>query len=149
MDIISLEPSNPPATIEYVRLPDVLPENGKTAFYDIHGIEDPQGTVMISTIAVNFIWARFTVPVKSNQVATMVFSNIPAATIADGAATEWDMATNQPTFGEAIVTLLSIERGVDAGRIICRNLFHADIWLAAGFGVPIFPTSALVGAAAS
>jgi len=141
--------STPPARIEHVRLPNEMPPQGETATYDAHGNQAPNGTVVISSFGVQFIWARFHEPVKAGQIATMVFSNLfshevgpagsrflTAACVMDGAATEWDMSTNAPTFGDAVVELVAIERGIGVGRIVCRNTYDADLYIAAGVAAP-------------
>lgn len=146
--------SNPPARIEYVRLPDDMPAQGSMASFDASGKADANGTVRIMSYGVQFVWARFSQPVKAGQVATMVVSNLTSsvdgklATVAcvmDGAATEWNMSTNLPVFGDAVVELIAVERGMGTGRVICRNTYDADLYIAAGFAAPIsvpgFPPS--------
>lgn len=138
--------SNPPARIEYVRLPDDMPAQGSMGTFDASGKADDNGTVRIISYGVQFVWARFREPVKAGQVATMVVSNLVSkvdgnlATVAcvmDGAATEWDMSTNLPVFGDAVVELVAVERGMGVGRVICRNTYDADLYIAAGFAAPI------------
>jgi hypothetical protein len=142
--------SKPPARIEHVRLPDDMPPQGTSDTYNVHGEPDADGTVIISSFGVQFIWARFQEPVKAGQIATMVVSNLNSqevggggsrfltgACVMDGAATEWDMSTNQPTFGDGVVELIAIERGVGVGRIVCRNTYDADLYIAAGVAAPI------------
>jgi hypothetical protein len=146
--------STPPARIEYVRLPDPseMPSPGETWTYDANGerVEDGRGNVIISSFGVQFVWVRFQEPVKAGQIATMVISNlvsavvssqgsqfITAAAVIDGAATEWEMATNQPAIGNAVVELITVERGMGVGRITCRNTHIADLYIAAGVASPI------------
>ncbi len=132
--------SDPPATVEYVHLPGKLPAQGTTASYDATGKPDANGSVIISSFGVQFIWARFRKPVKAGQVATLVLSNMPrVAVVMDGAATEWDPITNQPTIGDAVVELVAIERGVGMGRVVCRNTYNADLHIAVGVAAPIAP----------
>ncbi|HSS52152.1 MAG TPA: hypothetical protein VLX28_24685 [Thermoanaerobaculia bacterium] len=138
--------SNPPARIEYVRLPDDMPAQGAMASFDASGKPDADGTVRIMSYGVQFVWARFSAPVKAGQVATMVVSNlvsrvdgklVTVACVMDGAATEWDMSTNLPVFGDAVVELVAVERGMGSGRIVCRNTYDADLYIAAGFAAPM------------
>ena len=147
--------STPPARIEHVWLPDpaAYPAEGMTSSFHADGRKAPegQGTVMITTLGVQFIWARFSQPIKAGQVATMVLRNLnssfvfkggktalaTAASVMDGAATEWDPSTNQPVFGDAVVELLAIERGMGVGRVVCRNTYDADLVIAAGAAAPI------------
>jgi hypothetical protein len=130
--------SDPPAALEYVRLPDKMPPQGATASYDATGKPDEKGSVIISSFGVQFIWARFRKPVKAGQVATMVLSNMPrAAVVMDGAATEWDPSADQPTIGDAVVELVAVERGLGVGRVVCRNTYKADVHIAVGVAAPI------------
>jgi hypothetical protein len=146
--------STPSATLEYVWLPDpaACPTEGETASFHADGSKAPagEGTVLITTLGVQFVWARFWRPVKAGQVATMVFRNLntsfieggkaalaTAASLIDGAATEWDPSTHQPVFGEAVVELIAVERGLGVGRIVCRNTYRADLQIAAGIAAPI------------
>ncbi len=146
--------SNPPARLEQAWLPDPTaypPEGTSRSFHaDGRRAPDGMGMVTITTLGVQFIWARFSQPVKAGQVATMVVRNLNSslvqngrallatgASVMDGAATEWDPSTDQPVFGDAVVELLSIERGVGIGRIVCRNTYDADLHIAAGFAAPI------------
>lgn len=145
---------NPPARIDRVWLPDpaAMPRNGETKSYHADGRKAPngQGTVIITSLGVQFVWARFQQPVKAGQVATMVVGNlfssvvagggvqrITAAAVMDGAATEWDISTNQPVFGDAVVELLAVERGMGVGRIVCRNTYDGDLHICAGVAAPI------------
>jgi hypothetical protein len=146
--------SNPPARIDRIWLPDpaAMPKPGETRTYHADGRKAPegQGTVIVSSFGVQFVWARFHQPVKAGQVATMVVGNlfssvvapggvqrITAACVMDGAATEWDLSTNQPVFGDAVVELLAVERGMGVGRIVCRNTYDADLVISAGVAAPI------------
>ncbi len=138
--------SNPPARIEHVRLPDDMPAQGSMATYDASGKADDNGTVRIISYGVQFIWARFREPVKAGQVATMVVTNlvsrvdgglVTAACVMDGAATEWNMSTNLPVISDAVVELISVERGMGTGRVVCRNTYDDDLYIAAGFAAPI------------
>jgi hypothetical protein len=146
--------SNPSAMIQHVWLPDAAsyPGPGQTASFHADGRKAPagQGTVIITTLGVQFVWARFAQPVKAGQLATMVFRNLnssfvqggkaglaTAASLMDGAATEWDPSTNQPVFGVAVVELVAVERGLGVGRIVCRNTYQADLQIAAGVAAPI------------
>jgi hypothetical protein len=138
--------SDPSTTIEYVRLPDRMPGEGETVAYSAGGKPDPNGSVIISSFGVQFIWARFLRPVKAGQVAMMVFSNLPAiGVVMDGAATEWNIRTNEPTFGEAVVQLISIERGFEVARIVCRNDSESCLDIAVGMAAPIAAAGASRG----
>jgi len=35
------------------------------------------------------------------------------------------------------VELVSVERGLGTGRVICRNTYDADLYIAAGFAAPM------------
>lgn len=127
--------------VEYVRLSSRVPANGHTEHFDRRGRSEADGPIRWTTLGVSFIWAPFSKPIDPGQIATMVLENVPGAFTMDGAATEWNVVTREPTLGEGIIELISIERGVGDGRIVCRNAFDAPLHVAAGIGVPILPPS--------
>jgi hypothetical protein len=141
--------SIPSARTEYVRLPDAadMPPPGESWRYDAQGRRTDDGNVIITNYGVQFVWLRFQEQVLAGQIATMVVSNlftwivggpeITAACVMDGAATEWDMSTNGPTISDAVIELISVERGMGVGRVVCRNTYDADLWVAAGIAAPI------------
>ena len=141
--------SNPPARTEYVRLPEAadMPTPGEFRIYDAHGQLAENGTVIVTNYGVQFVWLRFQEQVQAGQVATMIVSNlvtqvvagptITAACVMDGAATEWNMAINGPAISDAVIELIAVERGMGVGRIVCRNTYDADLWVAAGIAAPI------------
>lgn len=141
--------SNPPARTEYVRLPDAadMPPPGELRIYDAHGQLAENGTVIVTNYGVQFVWLRFQEQVRAGQIATMIISNLvtqvvggptlTAACIMDGAATEWNMAINGPAISDAVIELVAVERGMGVGRVVCRNTYDADLWVAAGIAAPI------------
>lgn len=138
--------SVPPARTEYVRLPDAarMPGSGMTGIYDAHGNPDETGNVIIENYGVQFVWLRFQEPVLAGQIATMVITNLVTqapfstpACVMDGAATEWNMSINGPAISDAVIELISIERGMGVGRVVCRNTYDADLWVAAGIAAPM------------
>jgi hypothetical protein len=141
--------SNPPARTEYVRLPDAadMPRPGESGTFDAHGRPDENGTVIITNYGVQFVWLRFQEQVQAGQIATMIVTNlvtqlvggpvITAACVMDGAATEWNMAINGPAISDAVIELIAVERGMGVGRVVCRNTYDADLWVAAGIAAPI------------
>lgn len=141
--------SNPPAHTEYVRLPDAadMPPPGGTRTFDAQGRRADDGSVIITNYGVQFVWMRFQEPVLAGQIATMNVGNlvtqivggpeITTACVMDGAATEWDRSTNAPAISDAVIELISVERGMGVGRVVCRNTYDADLWVAAGIAAPI------------
>jgi hypothetical protein len=141
--------SNPPARTEYVRLPDAadMPPPGEFRIYNAHGQLAENGTVIVTNYGVQFVWLRFQEQVRAGQIATMIISNLvtqvvggPTLTVAcvmDGAATEWNMAINGPAISDAVIELVAVERGMGVGRVVCRNTYDADLWIAAGIAAPI------------
>ncbi len=141
--------SNPPARTEYVRLPDAvdMPPPGVLRIYDAQGRLDENGTVIITNYGVQFVWLRFQEQVRAGQIATMIVTNLvtqvvggptlTAACVMDGAATEWNMAINGPAISDAVIELIAVERGMSVGRVVCRNTYDANLWVAAGIAAPI------------
>jgi hypothetical protein len=126
--------ANPPALVEYVRLPDVaeLPGQGQQERYNPAGVKDERGSVIVYRRGVVFIWARFQVPVEAGQTASMVLGNVPGPWQLGACATEWNTATDAPRVGEGVVSLVAIPRGIGTGGVVCRNDHHADLRLAVG-----------------
>ena len=65
--------------------------------------------------------------VVSNLVSRVDGNLVTAACVMDGAATEWDMSTNLPVFGDAVVELVAVERGMGSGRIVCIDIASGEV----------------------
>lgn len=140
---------------ESVRLPDPvqMPEHyrkslgrGPEARYLEPGIYDaygrrlgglhdhhPNARVVIQFAGVTFVWASFSRELKPEQQGWLTFENVPGVMPITPFFGEWDEDRVGPDLGDALLPLLSSERGRERARVAGYNASDDEVPACAGF----------------
>ncbi len=131
MELIKELVADPPALVDYVRLPDEI----VTGRFNAMGERDLNGNLFISVKDTAFIWGVFSYNLDPGQRGDMVFTNVPGTFLVGASFNEWDPRANEPRISGALFTLVAIQRGEGLVRIVGQNASEADLPAAAGIVV--------------
>lgn len=119
-----------PATTKYLE-PGLYDARGNK----LGGIDDvvPEARVVIEFAGVTFVWGVFSRPLDAGEQGWLSFTNIPGTTPITPFFSEWDHDRCVPRIGDALLPLLSAQRGRDCARVAGRNDFRGPVPAAAGY----------------
>jgi hypothetical protein len=145
----------PPPLRESVRLPDMvrMPKHFREGLgrgpearylepglYDAYGRKvgelfdtSPDARVVVQFAGVTFVWGAFGRRLEPDQQGWLRFENVPGSMPITPFFNEWDRDEAKPSLGDALLPLLSSERGRDVARVAGRNDGDDAVWAAAGF----------------
>lgn len=119
-----------PATTKYLE-PGLYDRRGKK----LGELDEviPEARVVVEFAGVTFIWGVFSRPLNAGEQGWLSFKNVPGTTPITPFFSEWDHDNCVPRLGDALLTLLSAQRGRDRARVVGRNEFHGPVPAAAGY----------------
>lgn len=146
----------PPILDETVRLPEMVsmpaqyaralgrpPETTRylePGLYDVHGRKvgglreaSPRARTVIEFAGVTFVWGAFSRPLEPGEEGWLTFLNVPGTMPITPFFSEWDAKRSEPKLGDALLPLLSSQRGRDVARVVGRNDGAKRVLAAAGF----------------
>jgi len=93
----------------------------------------PQAQLVIEFAGVTFVWGVFHHHLEPGQQGWLTFENVPGVMPITPFFNEWDGERCEPKLGDALLPLLSSERGRDVARVAGRNDGDQPLTVAAGF----------------
>lgn len=96
------------------------------------GETHPGARIVIQFAGVTFVWGVFSRRLEPGQEGWLTLSNVPGVMPITPFFNEWDRKRSEPRLGDALLPLLSSERGRDTARVAGRNDGDDDVHAAAG-----------------
>lgn len=94
---------------------------------------EPDARVVIQFAGVTFVWGVFDKELAPGQQGWLTFENVPGAMPITPFFSEWDRERSGPQLGDALLPLLSSQRGRGVARVAGRNDGDEAVSAAAGF----------------
>jgi hypothetical protein len=92
----------------------------------------PDARIVIQFAGVTFVWGVFSRRLAPGQEGWLTFENVPGVMPITPFFNEWDRKRSEPKLGDALLPLLSSERGRGVARVAGRNESDGDVLAAAG-----------------
>lgn len=95
--------------------------------------KNSEARMVIEFAGVTFIWAVFAQKLEPGQEGWLTFHNVDGTAPITPFFSEWDREGCVPKLGEALLPLLSAQRGRNMARVVGRNDGDEPVLVAAGF----------------
>ncbi|HEV2990757.1 MAG TPA: hypothetical protein VG759_20130 [Candidatus Angelobacter sp.] len=132
MDVNTHIKADPPALVDYIRLPDEI-VTGR--FGNAGKPSDDPVSLYITVKDTSFMWGVFSYKLEAGQRGEMIFTNVPGTFLVGICFNEWDTDSNEPKLSEGLLTLVSAQRGEGVFRVIGKNASDHAVYAAVGITV--------------
>ena len=95
--------------------------------------KNSKARMVIEFAGVTFIWAVFGEELQPGEEAWLTFHNVDGTAPITSFFSEWDREGCVPKLGDALLPLLSSQRGRNVARVVGRNDGDKPVLAAAGF----------------